>query len=68
MQLESAPLVETVEELRSGERDLHEYVDTMCDRITALDAQLWAFVSEADRRGSIPRPGSDRRCLGRSWG
>jgi Asp-tRNA(Asn)/Glu-tRNA(Gln) amidotransferase A subunit family amidase len=27
----------------------------MCDRITALDAQLWAFVSEPDRRGRLHR-------------
>ncbi len=55
MLLESAPLVETVAGLRSGKLDLHEYVDVMCDRITALDAQLWAFVSEADRRARLHR-------------
>ena len=55
MLLESAPLEETVARLRSGELDLHHYVDEMCDRITALDAQLWAFVSEPDRRGRLHR-------------
>ena len=55
MPLESAPLQETVAQLRSGELDLHQYVDEMCDRITALDAQLWAFVSEPDRRGRLHR-------------
>ena len=55
MLLESAPLEETVAGLRSGELDLHQYVDEMCDRITALDAQLWAFVSEPDRRGRLHR-------------
>lgn len=53
MQLEPASLVETVAVLRSGQLDLHEYVDVMCDRITALDAQVWAFVSESDRRGRL---------------
>ena len=55
MLLESAPLQETVARLRAGELDLHQYVDEMCDRITALDAQLWAFVSEPDRRGRLHR-------------
>ncbi len=53
MLLESAPLEETVARLRAGELDLHQYVDEMCDRITALDAELWAFVSEPDRRGRL---------------
>ncbi len=55
MLLQTAPLVETVNKLRSGHLDLHQYVDEMCDRITATDAQLWAFVSEPDRRGRLHR-------------
>lgn len=51
--IDSASLVETVQALRSGELDLHTYVDIMCDRITAVDAQVWAFVSEPDRRGRL---------------
>jgi Asp-tRNA(Asn)/Glu-tRNA(Gln) amidotransferase A subunit family amidase len=53
MLLEPAPLVEIVAQLRSGQLDLHEYVDVMCDRITALDSRLWAFLSEADRRARL---------------
>jgi Asp-tRNA(Asn)/Glu-tRNA(Gln) amidotransferase A subunit family amidase len=39
--------------LRSGTLDLHDYVDQMCDRITAIDAQVWAFVSEPHRRARL---------------
>jgi Asp-tRNA(Asn)/Glu-tRNA(Gln) amidotransferase A subunit family amidase len=53
MLLEPAPLVEIVAQLRSGQLDLHEYVDVMCDRITARDSHLWAFLSEADRRARL---------------
>lgn len=57
--LHPAPLVETVTALRSGELDLHEYIDDMCDRITAVDAQVWAFVSETDRRARLHREADD---------
>ncbi len=57
--LQSAPLVETVQALRSGEQDLHEYIDQMCDRITATDALLWAFVSEPDRRTRLHHAADD---------
>ena len=53
--LPAASLVETTQLLRSGELDLHEYIDAMCDRITATDAQVCAFVSEGDRRGRLHR-------------
>lgn len=53
--IHAASLVDTVQALRSGELDLHAYVDAMCDRITAVDARLWAFVSEPDRRGRLHR-------------
>jgi Asp-tRNA(Asn)/Glu-tRNA(Gln) amidotransferase A subunit family amidase len=55
MSINSALLVNTVEELRSGRQNLHEYIDSMCDRITAVDAQVWAFVSEPDRRARLHR-------------
>jgi Asp-tRNA(Asn)/Glu-tRNA(Gln) amidotransferase A subunit family amidase len=55
MQLEPASLVEMVAAVRTGALDLHDYVDIMCDRITALDSQVWAFVSETDRRGRLHR-------------
>jgi Asp-tRNA(Asn)/Glu-tRNA(Gln) amidotransferase A subunit family amidase len=55
MLIEPAPLAATVTALRSGELDIHAYVDAMCDRITATDAQVWAFVSEPDRRARLHR-------------
>ena len=57
--LQPAPLVETVEALRSGEWDLHEYIDNMCDRMTAVDAQVWAFVTEPDRRARLHHEADD---------
>lgn len=53
--INSALLTETVRLLRSGALDLHAYIDSACDRITAVEAQLWAFVSEPDRRARLHR-------------
>ena len=44
------PLAETAEALRSGELDLHVYVDEICDRIEQVDPQVLAFLPEPDRR------------------
>ena len=53
--IHAALLNETAQMLRSGAMDLHDYIDSMCDRITAVDAQVWAFVTEPDRRGRLHR-------------
>ncbi|MCS6826803.1 MAG: amidase [Caldilinea sp.] len=45
-----APLAETAEALRSGELDLHVYVDQVCDRIEQIDPYVLAFLPEPDRR------------------
>ena len=53
MLLNPAPLAETAARLRSGELDLHVYLDSLCDRIEAIDAQVQAFLPEADRRARL---------------
>jgi len=50
MLIHPAPLAETVEALRSGELDLHVYIDQICDRIEQVDPQVQAFLPEPDRR------------------
>jgi Asp-tRNA(Asn)/Glu-tRNA(Gln) amidotransferase A subunit family amidase len=50
MFINSAHLAPTAEKLRSGEIDLVEYVDEMCDRVAKLDAHIEAMLSEPDRR------------------
>ncbi len=53
MVLTPAPLLETATALRSGELDLHTYLDTLCDHIEAVDAQVQAFLPEANRRDRL---------------
>lgn len=50
MLIHSAPLAETAEALRSGELDLHAYLDQVCDRIEQIDPQVLAFLPEPGRR------------------
>jgi Asp-tRNA(Asn)/Glu-tRNA(Gln) amidotransferase A subunit family amidase len=45
-----APLAETVAALRNGQRDLHAYIDEICDRIDQIDPQVQAFLPEPERR------------------
>lgn len=40
-------------QLRSGERNLHEFVDECCERIDAVDPDVQAFVCEPDRRDRL---------------
>ena len=49
MLINPAPLAETAAALRSGDLDLHAYLDALCDRIEAVDPQVQAFLPEADR-------------------
>jgi Asp-tRNA(Asn)/Glu-tRNA(Gln) amidotransferase A subunit family amidase len=48
-----APLGETVAGLRRGDLDPGEYVDTLCDRIDAVDDELRAMLPECDRRARL---------------
>jgi Asp-tRNA(Asn)/Glu-tRNA(Gln) amidotransferase A subunit family amidase len=45
-----APLADTVMALRSGQDDLREYIDAMCDRIDAVDPEVQALLPEPGRR------------------
>ena len=53
MLLQPAPLAETAAALRSGELDLHTYIDAFCNRIEAVDPQVQAFLPEAERRARL---------------
>ena len=50
MLIHPAPLAETAEALRSGDLDLHDYIDDVCDRMEAVEPQVQAFLPEPDRR------------------
>jgi len=50
MLINPAPLAATANALRSGELDLHAYIDDLCDRIDAVDLQVQAFLPEPARR------------------
>ncbi len=45
-----APLADTVTALRSGQDDLLEYIDAMCDRVDAVDPEVQALLPEPERR------------------
>lgn len=47
--IERASLVETVAQLRSGQRDLLEYIEQACARLDAFDGAIQAFVPEPNR-------------------
>lgn len=50
MLLNPAPLAETADLLCSGDLDLHDYVDSVCDRIETVDAEVQAFLPDPARR------------------
>ena len=50
-----APLAETADALRSGEYDLLGYLDSVLDRLDAIDAQVQAFLPEPNRRERLRR-------------
>lgn len=49
----STPLAETVADLRSGRRDLRDYVDATLDRVEATAIDLRALVPESGRRARV---------------
>jgi len=53
MLLNPAPLAQTADVLRSGELDLHDYIDDLCDRIDAVEPQVQAFLPEPERRNRL---------------
>ncbi|HSN73910.1 MAG TPA: amidase [Anaerolineae bacterium] len=53
--LHPAPLAETVAALRDGQLDLHNHIDTVCDRIEQVDPVIKALLAETDRRGRLHR-------------
>ena len=46
-------LAEIADRLRSGDLDLHAYIDTLCDRIEQVDPQVQAFLPEPGRRARL---------------
>ncbi len=55
MFIEAAPLAKLATELRSGKRDVLDYIDHICDRIDFLDGRLHALLPEPDRRLRLHR-------------
>jgi Asp-tRNA(Asn)/Glu-tRNA(Gln) amidotransferase A subunit family amidase len=51
--LSPSPLAATVSALRSGELDLHQHIDAICDRIDAVDGAVQSLLPEADRRARL---------------
>ncbi len=47
--LQSAPLSATAAALRSGELDLLDYIEQVCDRIERIDVHIESFLPESDR-------------------
>ena len=50
MFIAQAFLAETAEALRSGKRDVLDYMTELCDRIDKHESEIQAFVPEKDRR------------------
>ncbi len=50
-----APLASTAARLRSGELPLLEYIDSVCDRVDAVDPHLRAVLPERGRRERLLR-------------
>ena len=55
MLLSKALLAETAQGLRSGELDLFEHINTLCDRIATHDPKIEVFVPEEYRRERLLR-------------
>jgi Asp-tRNA(Asn)/Glu-tRNA(Gln) amidotransferase A subunit family amidase len=51
--LSAAPLAQLAGELRAGRLDLSAHINTICDRIEALDPQLLALLPEPGRRARL---------------
>ncbi len=53
--VEPRPLAATAAGLRSGDLDLHQYIEDTCDRIEEAEPQIAALMPEPDRRGRLRR-------------
>ncbi len=54
-----APLADTVTALGSGQDDLLEYVDAMCDRVDAVESHVQALLPEPGRRERLLRAAAE---------
>ncbi|PIE31645.1 amidase [candidate division KSB3 bacterium] len=50
MYIIDAPLATIAKALRSGELELHDFINELCDRIDANEPQIQALVTETNRR------------------
>jgi len=48
-----ASLVETATALRTGELDLHNYINQLCDRIDEVEPHIQALLPETERRDRL---------------
>src|SRR5690349_8571314 len=48
-----APLASVAAALRSGELNLFDYIERVCDRLDAVNPQIQAFLPETNRRARI---------------
>ncbi len=55
MFITNAPLAATAKALRSGDLDLRDYINNLCDNIEARDPQIQAFTPEKNRRERLLR-------------
>jgi Asp-tRNA(Asn)/Glu-tRNA(Gln) amidotransferase A subunit family amidase len=51
--LSSYPLATTAAALRTGELDLFDHIEQVCDRLDAIDGQIQAFLPEPARRSRL---------------
>ncbi len=59
MCLAKAPLFATAQALRSGTREVREYLNELCDRIEANEPAIQAFVPEENRRERLVKEADD---------
>jgi len=59
MLTQPTPLADLADGLRSGDLDLHTYIDTLCDRIEQVDPQVQAFLPEPGRRARLHAAAND---------
>lgn len=53
MSIQAAPLSEIAAQLRSGTRDLRDYVDSALDRLKSIEPKMQAFLPESGRRDRL---------------
>ena len=46
-------LLELIDQLKDGKKDLMQYVDEICDRMEEVDPHIHAFLPEEDRRARL---------------